>query len=116
MSASGQKRTYTAQKAMSALPPIATANADFRTRSCPLYPQKQTLAVRKPCPLWANSGLTRRSKNDHYSITSSARDSNEGETESPMAFAVFKLMTNSNLVGCCTGRSAGSMPRRILST
>ena len=30
------------QKAMSALPPIATAKADFRTRSCPLYPQKRT--------------------------------------------------------------------------
>jgi hypothetical protein len=51
-----------------------------------------------------------------YSITSSARDRNEGEIESPMAFAVFKLMISSNLVGCCTGRSAGSMPRRILST
>src|SRR5262245_52969896 len=29
---------------MSALPPIATAKADFRTRSCPLYPRKQTCA------------------------------------------------------------------------
>src|SRR5215831_11913392 len=31
---------------MSALPPIATAKAKFRKRSCPLYPQKQTCAVR----------------------------------------------------------------------
>src|SRR5262245_66577064 len=30
---------------MSALPPIATAKADFRKRSCPLCPQKQTCAV-----------------------------------------------------------------------
>jgi hypothetical protein len=30
MSALGQKRTYAVQKAMSALPPIATAKADFR--------------------------------------------------------------------------------------
>jgi len=30
---------------MSTLPPIATAKADFRTRSCPLYPRKRTCAV-----------------------------------------------------------------------
>jgi hypothetical protein len=34
----GQKQTYAAQQVMSALLPIATAKADFRTRSCPLYP------------------------------------------------------------------------------
>jgi tripartite-type tricarboxylate transporter receptor subunit TctC len=30
------------------------------------------------------------------------------------AFAVFRLMTNSNLVGCMTGNSAGFSPLRIL--
>ena len=45
MSALGQKQTYAPQQAMSALPPIATAKADFRTRSCLLYPQKRTFAV-----------------------------------------------------------------------
>jgi hypothetical protein len=39
MSALGQKRTYAVRNGMSALLPIATAKADFRTRSCPLYPQ-----------------------------------------------------------------------------
>ena len=34
----------------------------------------------------------------------------------PMAFAVFRLITRSNLVGCSTGRSAGFAPLRILST
>ena len=34
MSALGQKRTYAAQQAMSALPPIATAKAKFRKRQC----------------------------------------------------------------------------------
>ena len=43
MSALGQKQTCAAQKGMSALPPIATAKADFRKRSCPLYPRKRTL-------------------------------------------------------------------------
>src|SRR5262249_48683539 len=35
---------------------------------------------------------------------------------SPMAFAVVRLMTKSNLVGCSTGISAGFAPRKILST
>ena len=51
-----------------------------------------------------------------YSITSSARRSNEGGTVRPSAFAVFMLMTSSNLVGCSTGRSEGLVPLSILST
>ena len=42
MSALGQKRTCAVQNGMSALPPIATAKADFRTGSCPLNPRKRT--------------------------------------------------------------------------
>jgi hypothetical protein len=45
MSALGHKQTYAAQQAMSALHPIATAKADSRKRSCPLYPRKRTCAV-----------------------------------------------------------------------
>jgi len=51
-----------------------------------------------------------------HSITSSARASNVGGTSRPSVLAVVRLMTRSNLVGCCTGRSAGFAPRRILST
>src|SRR4051812_47150536 len=36
--------------------------------------------------------------------------------DSPIALAVVRLMTRSNLVGCSTGRSAGFAPRKILST
>ena len=32
----------------------------------------------------------------------------------PSALAVFRLMTSSNVVGCCIGRSAGFSPLRIL--
>jgi len=39
MSALGQKQTFAAQKVMSALPPKATAKADFGNPSCLLYPQ-----------------------------------------------------------------------------
>jgi len=45
MSALGQKQTYALQKAMFALPPVATAKAYSRKRSCPLYTRKQTCAV-----------------------------------------------------------------------
>src|SRR5512144_1219914 len=48
-----------------------------------------------------------------HSITSSARASNVGGTSIPSALAVLRLMTNSNLVGCITGMSAGWMPFRI---
>jgi hypothetical protein len=47
---------------------------------------------------------------DVYSITASARATTAGGISSPMALAVFRLMTNSNLVGCNTGRSAGFSP------
>ena len=34
----------------------------------------------------------------------------------PICFAVFRLITNSNFIGCSTGRSAGLAPFRIRST
>ena len=43
----------------------------------------------------------------HYSITSSARASTAGGIVSPRAFAVLRLITSSNLVGCSTGRIGG---------
>src|SRR5262245_40311103 len=51
-----------------------------------------------------------------HSITSSARARRVGGTSRPSALAVLRLTTNSNLVPCCTGRSAGFAPLRILST
>src|SRR4030095_7384768 len=52
----------------------------------------------------------------HYWMSSSARTRSDWGIVKPRAFAVFILMTNSNLVGCSTGRSAGFAPLRILST
>ena len=51
-----------------------------------------------------------------HSITSSARTSSVGGISMPSAFAALRLRTNSNLVGCSMGRSAGLVPFRILST
>ena len=55
----------------------------------------------------ANNRHMRCSKIGAYSITSSASAKSFGESWILSAFAVFRLMTNSNLVGCCTGSSAG---------
>src|SRR5712691_11979270 len=50
-----------------------------------------------------------------YSMTSSARASSIGGTSSPSARAVLRLITSSNLVGACTGRSPGLAPLKIRS-
>src|SRR5262249_50825888 len=42
-----------------------------------------------------------------YSITLSARASRAGGIVRPSASAVLRLMTSSNFIGACTGRSAG---------
>src|SRR5262249_32737270 len=51
-----------------------------------------------------------------HSITSSARAMNASEIASPIALAVLRLTTSSNLVGCSTGKSAVLAPFAILST
>jgi len=48
---------------MSALPPIATAKADSRKRSCPHYPESGRVRRKPSCLLCARSGLMHRSKN-----------------------------------------------------
>jgi hypothetical protein len=51
-----------------------------------------------------------------YSITSLASNCIDTGTSMPSALAVFMLMTSSNLVGACTGRSPGLAPFRMRST
>src|SRR5262249_10491485 len=48
-----------------------------------------------------------------HSITWSARWDSAGGTSRFSDLAVFRLITNSNLVDCCTGRLAGFSPLRI---
>jgi hypothetical protein len=60
-------------------------------------------------------GLDNKLSSPNHSITSSARASKLGGTVRPSAFAVLRLMTKSNLVGCSTGMSAGLVPRSTLS-
>src|SRR5213593_2707404 len=49
-------------------------------------------------------------------ITLSALAKTFGGIVRPICFAAFRLMINSNFVGCSTGKSAGLTPLRILST
>ena len=78
-----------------------------------LAPESDRRADVLACRLRAKKRHTRRSKQHHYSITSSARASNVGGTSMPSARAVLRLIVKTYLVGCSTGISAGLPPRRI---
>jgi hypothetical protein len=95
LSALGQRWTFALQKVMSALPPKADmCSAAIDVCFGPI----------------AGIGTL-----GNYSMTASVRASSVVGTVRPSAFAVVRLITRSNLVGCSTGRSPGFAPRRILS-
>src|SRR5262245_26034081 len=94
MSALGQKRTCALQNVMSALPP----KADM-------------------CSAHAHVCFGPKADMEpSHSITSLALARSDGGTERPSALAVLRLITSSNLVGPCTGSSAGFSPLRMRST
>src|SRR5215471_9701046 len=68
------------------------------------------------CLLCAKSRHYASQQNSGYSITSSARSSNDGGMVIPRDLAVLRLITKSNLVGSCTGKSDGLSPLRIRPT
>jgi len=80
MSALGQKRTSGSVEAMSALPP----KADIGTHS------RNVRFVPK-------ADIVRCGEIGRYSITSSARTSNDGGMVIPRALAVLRLISKSNL-------------------
>lgn len=51
-----------------------------------------------------------------HRITLSALANTLGGIVSPICLAAFRLIMNSNLIGCSTGKSAGLAPFKILST
>ena len=98
MSALGHWRTLKRLHPMSALPPKADIrDSDLHIRFVPI------------------ADILQRGKERRYSITLSARSSNDSGIVKLSALAVVRLMTKSYLVGCSTGMSAGFAPRRILS-
>ena len=83
---------------------------------CPLYPQKRTLELSPAMSALCQKQTYAVQQTAAYSITSSASESTLSEIFMSSAFAVLRLRTNVNLVGCSTGKSAGLAPLRILST
>ena len=78
-----------------------------------------SLALLRTCgkrPACSSATEQRNKLPPPHSITSSAISRKSRVKVRPSAFAAFRLMTSSNLVGCCTGSSAGLAPFRILST
>ena len=82
-------------------------------------PLKRTFAAHKPMSATPNSGHVQRNvmsaqcHSGHrgpYSITSSARATSVDGTAMPSAFAVLRLISSLNVVGCVTGKSAGLVP------
>ena len=97
-------------------PSISNPNDRSMCTMSALHPKADMCSATSTCLLCANSELMQRSKKDRYSINSSAVVRSDAGTVRPSAFAVLRLITISNLVGCSTGRSAGFMPLRIRST
>src|SRR5262245_22925966 len=87
-----------------------TKEADARDRRL-LRPRRQ----RPRCSSRAADQRDELATPDH-SITSSARASSVGGISRPSTFAVLRLITNSYLVGACSGKSAGFSPLRMRST
>jgi hypothetical protein len=85
-------------------------------RPFPVFPAKQTCQA----PLGMSQACHNRThalqQERGYSIASSARVSTDSGTLRPRDFAVLRLITVSNFVGCSTGKSLGLAPLRILST
>jgi hypothetical protein len=65
---------------------------------------------------WHKGDIAALQQTNRHSITSSERASNSGGAASLSAFAVLRLITNSTLLLCWIGRSAGFAPLRIFPT
>src|SRR5438132_240898 len=109
----GNLRTPPASRGSLAAPVICTVfvAADLgRVRFAPKASQLLRGSEMTRC---ARTGCEQSQQNNPYSITSSAMASSPGGKLRPKALAVLRLITNSNLVDCMTGRSPGFSPLRI---
>ena len=81
-----------------------------RLRAWPVCAAAAHRSAERQCQVSAKSG------HRAYSITSSAVASSDCGMVRPISFAVLRLITSSNLVGACTGMSAGFSPLRMRLT
>src|SRR5262249_22308186 len=80
----------------------------------PNHRRRRLLRTRRQQPSCSRAAEQRDELASFHSITSSASCWRCKGTSRPSALAVCRLMTNSNLVDCRTGRSAGFVPLRML--
>ena len=83
---------------------------------CSLLLRLDTQAKRREQDAYDQAGHWPLTSDDYHRITLSALASTLGGMVKPICLAALRLMTNSNFVGCSTGRSAGLAPLSILST
>src|SRR5262245_41303926 len=87
-------------------PPLVRENTDAPHRV-------GLLRMRRDRPPCRGTAEQRDELAPPHSITSSARASTIGGISRPNAFAVLRLMTSSNWLGCRTGNSDGLAPLRM---
>src|SRR6516225_1204277 len=105
----GKRRLVTAHPHFRHLPNLATSNPNFDGVLDVADARTDGLARRVSRYVGREQPASH-----HHSMTSSARARIEGGTVKPSALAVFRFTTSWNVVGCCTGRSAGLSPFKIL--
>src|SRR5436309_12332758 len=88
----------------------------YRLQNSDAIDLPRLLRARRERPRGCRAADERDERAPFHSITSSARASTPGGMVRPSALAVFRFITNSYLVGACTGRSAGFSPLRMRST
>src|SRR5262249_53591241 len=93
-------------------------NIDIRLRGTGVqksdHPHRALLRTRREQPRSRTAEQSDELATPHtHSIISSASNCSELGTSMPSALAVGRLITNSNLVDCKTGRSAGLVPLRM---
>src|SRR5262249_19834592 len=91
--------------------PFASSGMGVRTQEADGPQTSGLLRARRERPHRPRAAEKRNELAALHSITLSARSTSPAGTSWPIAFAVLRLMTSSNRVGCSTGRSAGLMPR-----
>src|SRR5829696_33167 len=89
--------------------PFALSRRCGRAQEADCRQLRRLLRVRRNRPRYRSTNEPNKLPSFH-SITSSARARREGGMVRPMALAVLRLTTSSNLVGCCTGSSPGFSP------
>src|SRR5262249_20428468 len=115
MSALGHKRTYAVQKAMSALPPIATAKADMRKWSCPLYPRKQTCAMQMSMSAWGKKRTFAPHEHKHKRKTADTMPVAQSARNRPTAWCDYYAKYQNAKTAITTSARTNPVIFRVLS-